>query len=581
MILQEEQNILDQYYLKLEGVEECTTSILPDNFNWDNSSPELRFKISIEHNSLCKISQDHIFEVFDSYMEKTREYLLDRIKSTTNNLLRAKYHQFLFCLTKNNTYGNSAIDEYQIALAQCLNNDKDTNRHIKFKDILDVVIQLTESLKYKTEELKSQIHAYLKSTEIYDRMKTWIIISISKSNLFKIKEIDYIPALCRDLSQKETEHRFTEINLELGLEISIKLQDTANQKIINELLGDNEYKQIMIYDGKPESIVVPHYNSNTYIKIIQYYRNAKNAEKRDKAILEYNSNKKLCKFLKITSTVKTSNSVELQRIIKELFFAIVDSSTMQILAELISGRNLFFIPHQLLNQSKEEVEQTPELFNSVLHDINNNSKEIDKEEHRAFNVYSTCLVRTISFTTDIIMTSVMKKKLSYNKVAKILSAGSFFGQELIITRNGEDFAYSWFGMIDIGLKNFFEQCNLLLKDQKPDWRFSIDFLSLKFEGVLRDIIGLVDGVITKVDNKGNTSDMLLDDLLRSGSIEKVFNKDDINLFLYVFTSKGYNIRNNVAHSFYKPHDYTMNKAILTILCVLRLAKFKFIQPSSE
>lgn len=569
-----ELEILEQYYVKLEAIDECTPLIQPENFDWNSSSQALRLRISIEFNALTRINPGHIKEVFEEWANTVHQYLAARIGATKNELLKAKYFHLLYCLTKNNKDINQAIEEYKSALNTCLNNHQDQNRHIKFKEILDVVIQLTKNSKYKIEELKDQIHNYLKEPKIYDRMKTWIILSISESNLFKIKELDYVPQLCIDLSKNETEHRFVEINLEVGLEIAIKLQDIENHKIINELLGDNEYKQIKSYDGRPESMVVPHYNSNTYIKIIQYYKNAKNAEKRDKAIVEYNSNKKLCKFLKITSSVKNTNAAELQRVMEELFFAIISSSTSQILAELISGKNLFFIPHQLLVKYKVEKEEIPILFKSVLHDINNNSKEIDKEEHLAFTTYSVCLSRTISFSTDIIMASLLKNKLTYNKVEKILSGGSFFGEELIITRDGEDSAYTWFSMIDIGLRDFFKQCNLLLKNQNPDWRFSIDFLSLKFEGILRDIVGLVDGVITKVDNKGNTSDMLLDDLLRSDAIGKVFNKDDINLFQYIFTSKGYNIRNNVAHSFYKPHDYTLSKAVLVFLCILRLAKFK-------
>jgi tetratricopeptide (TPR) repeat protein len=570
-----ELDILKQYYVKLEAIDECTPLVQPDNFDWNSSSQAIRLRISIEFNALTIINPEHVKEIFSDSVDTIHQYLTERTEVTKNSLLKAKYFHLLYCLTKNNKDINQAIEEYKSALNTCLENYQDQNRHIKFKQILDVVIQLTKNSKYKTEELKEQIHNYLKSLEIYDRMKTWIILSISKSNLFKIKELDYVPQLCIDLSKKETEHRFIEINLEVGLEISIKLQDIENQKNINELLGDNEYKRIRSYDGRPESIVVPHYNSNTYIKMIQYYKNARNTDKRNKAILEYNSNKKLCKFLKITSTVKTTNDVKLQSVMEELLFAIIGSSSSQILAELISGNNLFFIPHQLLDKYIVEKEETPILFKSVLHDINNNSKEIEKEEHLAFTTYSVCLSRTVSFTTDIIIASLMKNKLTYNKVEKILSGRSFFGQELIITRGGEDFAYTWFSMIDIGLRDFIKQFNALLKNKNPDWRFSIDFLSLKFEGILRDIVGLVDGVITKVDNKGNTSDMLLDDLLRSDAIGKVFNKDDINLFQYIFTSKGYNIRNNVAHSFYKPHDYTIKKAVLVFLCILRLAKFNY------
>lgn len=571
-----ELDILKQYYAKLETIDECTPLIQPDNFNWNGSSEALRLMISIEVNSLTRIDQNHIREIFNDKIDTVRQYLIERIGTTKNSLLLAKYHHLLYCFTNNNKDAYQAIENYKSALDTCLKNDQDQNRHLKFQEILDVVIQLTIKSKYKTEELKEQIHSYLRSTEMYDRMKTWIIISISKSSLFRVKELDYIPELCRKLSQKKTEHRFIEINLKLGLEISIKLQDMENQKVINELLGDNEYKQLRVYDGAPENIIVPHYNSNTLIKIIQFYKNAKNAAKRDKAILEYNANKKLCKFLKITNTIEASNTAELQKVLDELFIAIVRSPTRQIIAELISGNNLLFIPHQLLDKYKlEKKEEGPGIFRSVLHDINNNHREIDKEEHFAYTVYSACLSRTISFATDIIMTSLMEKKLSYKKTERLLSVGSFFGQELIITRNGDEYSYNWFEMIDIGLRDFFKQCDLLLKNQKTDWRFSVDFLTLKFEGILRDIIGLIDGVITKVDNRGNTSDMLLDDLLRSESLEKAFSKDDINFFQYVFTSKGYNIRNNVAHSFYKPRDYTMNKAILVFLCILRLAKFKY------
>ena len=125
------------------------------------------------------------------------------------------------------------------------------------------------------------------------------------------------------------------------------------------------------------------------------------------------------------------------------------------------------------------------------------------------------------------------------------------------------------------LRVSFEQCKILQKNQHPDWRFVIDFLSLKFEGILRDIVGLTSGLITKVDNKGNTTDMLLDDLLRDKSITKLFTTDDVNLFKFTFTSKGFNIRNNVAHSFYKPNDYTQFNAVLVLLSVLRLGKFNF------
>lgn len=214
-------------------------------------------------------------------------------------------------------------------------------------------------------------------------------------------------------------------------------------------------------------------------------------------------------------------------------------------------------------------------------DINNNERDKEVREHLKFQFYSLGLERTMNFASDIIMTSFRNKKLSYKKITKMLSKDLFFGKELIVERNDHELSYTWFDTIDIGVKSFFEQCSLLQRNKQADWRVSIDLLTIKFEGIFRDMVGLAGGAITKVDKNGNTTEMLLDDLLRDGSINNFFTKDDLNLFQYTFTNKGYNIRNNVAHAFYIPQDYNMSYAVLVLLCVLRLAKFNHIKYEKE
>ncbi len=147
---------------------------------------------------------------------------------------------------------------------------------------------------------------------------------------------------------------------------------------------------------------------------------------------------------------------------------------------------------------------------------------------------------------------------------------------MTINRAGIEISYTWLSMIDIGLKSFFDQCNLWMQGKPTDWRFCTEFLSMKFEGILRDIIALNGGTITKIDDKGNTVSFLLDDLLRSKeAFYKTFDDDDLNLFNYAFSSKPncLNIRNNIAHSFYKPQDYSYYKALTAFICILRLAKY--------
>ena len=100
----------------------------------------------------------------------------------------------------------------------------------------------------------------------------------------------------------------------------------------------------------------------------------------------------------------------------------------------------------------------------------------------------------------------------------------------------------------------------------------VDVLSIRFEGILRDMVGDYGGRITKVRDNG-TSQALLDDLLREPCLQDMFRVEDIEFFEYVFTAKGHNIRNDVAHAFYIPQDYGIIQATLVFLCILRLTMF--------
>ena len=102
----------------------------------------------------------------------------------------------------------------------------------------------------------------------------------------------------------------------------------------------------------------------------------------------------------------------------------------------------------------------------------------------------------------------------------------------------------------------------------------MDILSIRFEGILRDMVGDYGGCVTKVGQDSSISQALLDDLLREPCLLQIFKKEDIEFFEYVFTAKGCNIRNNVAHAFYLPVDYGTTEATLVFLCILRLTMFR-------
>ena len=263
----DEQLILDEIYKKLEDIDDCSPSVLTGINLDDEITDELRNKVSIEYNCLLILNTDSIQERFGE-SKFVKEYLSSRILETDNFLLKARYNHFLYCLTKNNLFAQEAIENYQKTIS-VFNNNIDFLIH-RFSKILSIIISLTETARYKIEELKKQIYDYLKSLDVHNRLKTQIISVILRSKLFKTSELSsYIINLCISLSEEEKEHRFIEFNLKQGLKIAVKIQDVASQRKINELLGDYEYLNIKKYFDKPEEIIIPHSNGISILKIIQ------------------------------------------------------------------------------------------------------------------------------------------------------------------------------------------------------------------------------------------------------------------------------------------------------------------------
>jgi hypothetical protein len=111
------------------------------------------------------------------------------------------------------------------------------------------------------------------------------------------------------------------------------------------------------------------------------------------------------------------------------------------------------------------------------------------------------------------------------------------------------------------------------KDRFQNFVLCIDSLALKFEGILRDFAKII-GASSQVHSKGWNREAYIEDLLEDEKVKSYFNEDDLLLFKYLFTSQGKNIRNNVAHAFYKYHHYKPELMILIIMAVLRISKYQ-------
>lgn len=564
------------YYLELEKTSELIRHALPPDI--EGVSENELFLLRMEYFAQTALVEDSLIKAFDGKEDEVVEYLKTRIDNTSNVILKAKYNNFIFILTRNNSYCQEAIKHYQQALIYAFHNSDIEHYELRVDELLERVIDLSIRIKFQIPELKSQITGYLSDDSISKRFLTRLFMSVKERNLFKAKETESFPSFFIKLSESTSDTIWLEHNLNIALFFANKSQNTQQIQKIYELLGDNELKGVMPDDD--HNLAVPHINEQIYESVIDYYKKAKCEAKLQDVWRLHNDNKRKKRYPKIEQKGPVSKDVV--EFINSKIEVIASLSSFNVVSNLVWCKLFLFQNNNDIEKRSENASGSLyQCFTPVQVDRNENHKKSDPVENNKFFYYHIMMEQNLGFIIGrSIMRCIEKRKLSYKKLHKILLTNSSFGLERQIDHDEFSIRYTWLSMIDIALESFFEQCNKIRKGIMPDWRICIDILAIKFEGIFREILESNGANLTILEN-GDTKVVTLENMIRlsSQSIKDAFylsfDDDDLNLFQYVFSSKAHclNIRNNVAHAFYLPQEYTEKNAILVLLSILRLAKF--------
>ncbi len=383
------------------------------------------------------------------------------------------------------------------------------------------------------------------------------------------------------------------------------IEETAKQLLIQHKIdfAISYYrlgKQIYIKQGK---------NTNKWDRFIAklYEKLMKNALKDSsfiwltycqEAIALYKAignEKKVSQLSKIFS--KQKSSVKLDRIsteadlspiieaANELASKIVTWPTDAIIQYLIHDASL--LPsakrmNQLAKKSAKEFVFT-HIANSTILDRNMNvSKTVKTEEekhnHWVYFNYGFDLEGYRQFLINDIFALVLQSNPEFIwEVLEYLNNKTWYGKEL---RRGSE-KFHWISLIAPGIIDYLTEMQKYTRSHiAPNFTLSIESLSLKVEGIIRDLFSLkgLNTTTSRRDAKGDivTQERRLDDLLRDPQINELISEDDVLFLKYVYIEKqGYNLRHNIAHALSMPHSYHIFYANLVFLSILRLGRYSF------
>ena len=180
-----------------------------------------------------------------------------------------------------------------------------------------------------------------------------------------------------------------------------------------------------------------------------------------------------------------------------------------------------------------------------------------------------------------ILSHFFKKAIEQNKVnsqivLKFL-AKTWYGANIKKTLSGgEKYEYNWLQYIAPSIESFFTKFEKFIQGDKSFNLYiqEIDSLSLKIEGIIRDLISLADVEHFHAfyfDKNKNFSWRNVNQYLKDPNIFNIIPENEVYFFKYLLTEHK-NLRNRVAHSLMFLGEYDIYNMIMVLIAVLRLSK---------
>ena len=546
-------------------------------------------EIAPEWQQIDENGQVFVYPHLDLFDETTYEYLTMRLDATDSPKLKAQYAHLLWgSPKKHGRFAKIAVDSYLKMVSiyeQKYNSGEDCSREIS--EIVINAYSIACRIKYKVEEIKSELKRLSQkfSSGAAFSADNLIRFMLKPKKGFTTDDFEGLENICWQIAEPFADDGHTAINfLTLGEKVDQRLEKQSH----NWILRIAQHYEAMMKLREEDPIVALRFCMDA----IDNYKRIRHKEKIKELEKRYAE-------LKDSMEFKTSKiEVDLTEIVKnsrEAARDVVKNGTSEdIIVYLISNKHLLPTCHDVRKSVEEQVKKSPTLhfLSKSISDQNKNTaqhfeSEEEKEYFSILEGYKSYLeLGYIYLINEVLIAAILERKLTIGVLLNFLNKYCWYGKDLIKhLPDGRTSGRNWLNLIAPALNEYFNQMDFHLADprrNRPNFVLSLDSLTLKIEGLFRDLCQL-SGVVTsrqKKDNSGRniTVEKDIDALLREEAVTKLFDEDDLLFFKFLLVEKaGYNLRHKIAHSLLPFQGYSWPYMNLMILALLRLGKYDFAE----
>jgi hypothetical protein len=533
---------------------------------------------------------------FRQWNEKAFDYIRDRLNTTKNKYLKIRYAMLLWhSKQKHRDYANIAIETYlelfQEVRQQIIDADDRKTRE-KFESIIYNLIPLAISINHsEISNIKSDFVETLKEIKTDGKNKflvsSMIYTMLEYPKLFKqAKILEVKPLIETILSNLVSEHDKIRI-----CELAIKLEQKTNGQKEKWLRKIGTSYETLSFQREDDTKIA----AFSFCKdALSVFKELKDQDKIQELSLRYDYLKKNMKLGKFSKQIDVTEIVN-QR--KAQADKITESEPIDIFRYISNSDEVVPSYTSLKESAKEKLDSNgfeKIVSKSVIDSSGHISETFNSDEEKIKSIMIESADFKIKYDLDILIqeicyNGIKKSKISLSSFEEYFKKESWLGMDLSrILKQGDKEDYNWIELILPSFENYLALMQKIIDQvEVPNFILAIDSLTLKIEGIIRDICHRI-GVSTINVSKSKTGQKVIREkdvniLLHEPKLIEFLSEDDLFFLKYLLIEKaGKNLRNKIAHTLLiHKENYHIGLIHLVLIAIFKLGKEEYTTKIKE
>jgi len=584
------QKIRDEMHKEQKSEEETKAQWEIDIFNFTIENNVVQPLYTMVNNK----GEEIRYPDYDRFVDTAYDYIIERLSSTANPLLKARYaHILWFSPRKHGKYAEIAIDAYLELVRLYEQKDLERPQEHFGLDTLNAVknafslsrnVNDAKRIELAKSEVKRLITGFnSKSSSLFRLRIDLIDLMLKEKTVFSKDDFVGIGDLCFSFAKELGDSHQSITLFELGEKIDQRLGTTSH--VWKELIGETYEKMTRANMDKNKLVAIKFCQD-----ALKYYRQLNDSKKISELETIYNELKDKVEFKEFKMKIDLEGYI---KTCEEKAKEIAQHSPEEIYGLLMLNKNLLPKHAEMKSFAEKILKEHPvqgiipiEVVDERGHNVQYFSSEEEMTYYQTLNQYQLYLeTQHLPLINAIILEALKEEKMTYASLMDYFRKHSWFGKTVKKSIQSKEIEYSWINQLAPSLLEYFKQMECFFASGKyPNLVLCVDSLILKIEGLLRDLCNY-SGISTffqTTDNEGRTiyREKDLNALLHEEKMRELFNEDELLFFKFVLVEKvGYNLRHKIAHSLIWFEEYGIDYIHLLILMLLRIGKYDFAEKS--